>query len=155
MAQFCPHCKNVRGWWGGLPCWIFTRAPRIFAMSLHWQHQLLLICTHATLFRHRAHIRLWFHSQNKWASLRRYKLTGEAVVKMGFMEIWNSHWSLHTPSGFSQDRFSTNQLLWCHISASFSIWQVTNCLIWSCLIWLRDMFIIGSWKSKGDVRVVI
>lgn len=93
------HCKNLRGLWGWPPRWIFTRASRIFAAFLHWQHQLLLICTHkislslshATLFRHRAHIRLWLHSQNKWASLRRHKLTGEAVVKM---EIWNSLFTL-------------------------------------------------------------
>lgn len=89
MAHCCPHCKNLRGWWGCLPCRIFTRAPRIFAMFLHWQHQLLLICTHATLFRHSTHIRLWLHCQNKWAALRRHKLTKEAVVKMGYMEIWS------------------------------------------------------------------
>lgn len=89
--------KIWRGVGGGvveLPCWIFTTAPRLSAVFLHWQHQLLLIRAHAILFRHIAHIRLWLHSQNKWASLRRHYLTREAVVKMGFMEIWNSIFTL-------------------------------------------------------------
>lgn len=29
--------------------------------------------------------------------------------------------SFHTPLGFSQDQFSTNQLLWCGVPASLSI----------------------------------
>lgn len=122
----------LQSWWGSLPCWIFTSAPRTVAMILHWQHQLLLICTHATLFRHRAHIRLRLRSQNKWASLRRHELTEEAVVKMGLEEIWNS---LFTPPwGCARDQFSTNQLLLCGNSASLSIWQVTHFLVWHCLI---------------------
>lgn len=142
MAQYCPHSKNLRGLWGLLPCWIFTRAPRIFAMFLHWQHKLLLICTHATLFRHRAHIRLWLHSHNKWAPLRRHKLTGGGCGENGLHG--DEEQTFHTCLEFSQDQFSSNQLLWCGVSASLSIWQVKNCLI--CLTWLRDTLIMGVMK---------
>lgn len=134
MAKSCPHCTNLWGWWSCLPYWIFTSVPRIFAMFLHWQYQLLLICTHATLFRHRAHIRLWFYCQNKWAALRRHELTSGAALKMGFIEIWCSHQSFHTPLGFSQDQFFGNQLARCGISTSPVVWASSNKLLETTLL---------------------
>lgn len=92
----------VKIWGGGGAACRAEYSPvqrEFFAIFLHWQHQLPLICTRATLFRHRACISIWLHCQNKWAALRRHKLTTGAALNMGFTEIWNSHWSFHTPLG--------------------------------------------------------
>lgn len=144
MAQCCPHCKkNLRGWWGRLPYWIFTSAPRIFAMFLHWQHQLLLICTHATLFRHRAHIRLWLHCQNKWATQRRRKLTRGALLKMGFVGI-RDLFTLRRVSPLKTNFQPINYHSLAFLQSSPFLFRVTNCLMWPCLKWQRDVWIVGS-----------
>lgn len=58
-----------------------------------------------TWFTLREHIRLWPRSPNRRGPPpRRHRLTDEAVVKMGSMEIWNGRF--HTTSGFSRDQFS-------------------------------------------------
>lgn len=154
VAQCCPHCEKLRGWRDWLPCWMFTRAPKICTMFLYWQLQLLLICTHATLFRHSAHIRLWLHSLNKWASLRRYELTGEAVGEMGFMEIWNRHWSLFT---LPQDPLKTD-LQPINYRCRFCILlnlTGNKLLDLASTHMTKDIFITGSWRAKGDLRSAI
>lgn len=142
--QWCLGVKS-RKWveWPGAVSMLNTYRHQ---EHLQWQHHLLLICAHATVFRHWAHIRFGLHIQNKWASGRRQGLTGAAVAKMG---------SGRPPSfshylGILSRPIFNQSITGGAVLHPPSTRQATSGLIWHNLTSTRGLLVTGSWKSQTD-----
>lgn len=147
-------------YWCCLSCSIFTPAPRIFAMILRWQHQLLLICI-VTLGLHTENISDYGLAVQIDGGPRRGDAGWQTRLWWKWAP-WRSGTAVFTPP---RDSLETNfqlSFFFCFllpfgICPSLSTRQVAHC--WSRhgldmaerhfgFIWVRYR------KSKGDLRVI-